>query len=181
MNKKVDEGQPVNGQKNPDAVALGKLGGLKGGNARAAKLSGEERSQIAKQGAAARWDKTKDNQPKTNPAMNEQIEKDRKFNELRRQYLTREITLEALLKQIPETGEVLLILMRDDGTFACLTGKWARYTNNDDASGCDLHTWIPARYWKPSLRQAIVYTLNKLHKEKNNLLFEDSDGEDLGA
>lgn len=41
--------------KNPAAVALGRLGGLKGGKARAAKLTAEERSAIAKRAAAARW------------------------------------------------------------------------------------------------------------------------------
>jgi hypothetical protein len=37
------------------AVALGRLGGLKGGAARASKLSKERREEIAKAGAAARW------------------------------------------------------------------------------------------------------------------------------
>ena len=41
--------------KNVAAVALGKLGGKKGGAARAAKLSPEERSQIARTAALARW------------------------------------------------------------------------------------------------------------------------------
>lgn len=41
--------------KNPAAVALGRLGGLKGGNARAAKLSAKRRSDIAKKAAKARW------------------------------------------------------------------------------------------------------------------------------
>lgn len=41
--------------KNPAAVALGKLGGEKGGAARAAKLSPKKRKQIAQMGAAARW------------------------------------------------------------------------------------------------------------------------------
>jgi len=41
--------------KNPAAVALGRLGGLKGGRARAAKLSAAERSESAKKAAAARW------------------------------------------------------------------------------------------------------------------------------
>jgi hypothetical protein len=41
--------------KNPAAVALGKLGGLKGGPARAAKLSSQERSAIAKKAAQSRW------------------------------------------------------------------------------------------------------------------------------
>jgi hypothetical protein len=43
--------------KNPAAVALGRLGGLKGGKARAAKLSKKERSEIAKKAAQARWNK----------------------------------------------------------------------------------------------------------------------------
>ncbi|MEY2509734.1 MAG: hypothetical protein QOE26_497 [Verrucomicrobiota bacterium] len=42
-------------KKNPAAVALGKLGGSKGGKARAANLSPEERKAIAKLGAHARW------------------------------------------------------------------------------------------------------------------------------
>ena len=44
--------------KNPAAVALGRLGGLKGGKARAASLSGERRSETAKKAAKARWGKT---------------------------------------------------------------------------------------------------------------------------
>src|SRR4051812_10663645 len=40
--------------KNPHAVALGRLGGAKGGPARAKALSARRRSQIAKRGAAAR-------------------------------------------------------------------------------------------------------------------------------
>jgi hypothetical protein len=45
--------------KNPAAVALGKLGGLKGGAARAAALSTERRKEIAEKAARARW-KTRD-------------------------------------------------------------------------------------------------------------------------
>jgi hypothetical protein len=41
--------------KNPAAVALGKLGGAKGGKARAAALSPKKRSAIAKKAARARW------------------------------------------------------------------------------------------------------------------------------
>ena len=44
--------------KNPNAVALGKLGGLKGGKARAEKLTPEQRSEIARKAAKARWEKT---------------------------------------------------------------------------------------------------------------------------
>jgi hypothetical protein len=43
--------------KNPAAVGLGRLSGLKGGRARAAKLTPEERSAIARKAAAARWTK----------------------------------------------------------------------------------------------------------------------------
>jgi len=42
-------------RKNPAAVALGRLGGLKGGKARAGKLSAEERKKIAQKAAKARW------------------------------------------------------------------------------------------------------------------------------
>jgi len=42
-------------QKNPAAVMLGRKGGLKGGKARAEKLSAKERSEIAKKAANARW------------------------------------------------------------------------------------------------------------------------------
>jgi len=41
--------------KNPAAVALGRLGGLKGGKARAAALSKKRRIQIARQAASKRW------------------------------------------------------------------------------------------------------------------------------
>jgi hypothetical protein len=47
------------GQKNPAAVALGRLGGLKGGKARAGALSARQRKMIAKKAAASRWNKRK--------------------------------------------------------------------------------------------------------------------------
>lgn len=43
-------------KKNAAAVALGRLGGLKGGNARAASLSPLERKEIARKGAQKRWE-----------------------------------------------------------------------------------------------------------------------------
>jgi hypothetical protein len=43
-------------EKNPAAVALGRLGGLKGGKARAIKLSAKKRSEIARKAAQARWE-----------------------------------------------------------------------------------------------------------------------------
>ena len=46
-------------EKNPAAVALGRLGGLKGGKARAAKLSPLKRKQIASRAAKTRWQNTK--------------------------------------------------------------------------------------------------------------------------
>lgn len=43
--------------KNPAAVELGRKGGLKGGKARAAKMTPEQRSESAKRAAAGRWGK----------------------------------------------------------------------------------------------------------------------------
>jgi hypothetical protein len=55
--EKFDPAKEVDPSKNPHAVALGKLGGLKGGTARAASLTPAKRSQIAAKAAKARWDK----------------------------------------------------------------------------------------------------------------------------
>jgi len=44
-------------RKNPAAVALGRKGGKKGGPARAAKMSPEERRESARRAAQARWQK----------------------------------------------------------------------------------------------------------------------------
>ena len=46
-------------EKNPAAVALGRLGGLKGGKARKDKLSPERRKEIAQKAAQKRWNKDK--------------------------------------------------------------------------------------------------------------------------
>jgi hypothetical protein len=51
--------KPIDADKNPHAVALGRLGGLKGGAARAAALPATKRSQIAAKAAAKRWEKKK--------------------------------------------------------------------------------------------------------------------------
>jgi hypothetical protein len=45
--------------KNPHAVALGKLGGSKGGKIRAAKLTPKQRSDIARKAVLARWERVK--------------------------------------------------------------------------------------------------------------------------
>ena len=42
-------------RKNPHAVALARLGARKGGLARAAKLTAQERREIARKAAEARW------------------------------------------------------------------------------------------------------------------------------
>jgi len=52
----IEEENPNKG-KDPSAVALGRKGGLKGGKARAAKLTPKQRSEIAKIAANARWKK----------------------------------------------------------------------------------------------------------------------------
>lgn len=46
-------------KKNPAAVMLGRLGGLKGGHARAAKMTPEERSESARKAVQARWEKAR--------------------------------------------------------------------------------------------------------------------------
>jgi hypothetical protein len=49
--------EPIPDTRNPHAVALGKLGGSKGGKARAKKLSARKRIEIAKKAARTRWGK----------------------------------------------------------------------------------------------------------------------------
>ena len=55
----IDENKEVTIAKNPAAVALGRLGGLKGGKARAESLTAKRRKEIAQKASAARW-KNKD-------------------------------------------------------------------------------------------------------------------------
>jgi len=55
----VEPEMPPHDGKNPAAVALGRLGGLKGGKARARKLSKKRRTEIAKKAAQQRWGKAK--------------------------------------------------------------------------------------------------------------------------
>jgi hypothetical protein len=49
---------PQDSTKNPHAIELGRLGGMKGGRARAEALSPEQRSEIAKKAARRRWDRS---------------------------------------------------------------------------------------------------------------------------
>jgi hypothetical protein len=51
--------EPAAGAKNPHAAALGRLGGLKGGPARAEALSPAQRRRIASRAARARWQKNR--------------------------------------------------------------------------------------------------------------------------
>ena len=46
--------EPVR-EKDPAAIARGRLGGVKGGKARATKLTAQQRSQSARRAAQARW------------------------------------------------------------------------------------------------------------------------------
>ena len=48
---------PPEGTKNPHAAALGRLGGVRGGKARAEALSAKRRKEIARNAALARWRK----------------------------------------------------------------------------------------------------------------------------
>ena len=53
----TEKHDPEAREKNPAAVALGRLGASKGGKARAAKLSAKKRAQIARRAANVRWEK----------------------------------------------------------------------------------------------------------------------------
>lgn len=53
----IEDTEPEKSEKNPAAVSLGRLGGLKGGKARAAKLTDERKSEIASKAATAKWTK----------------------------------------------------------------------------------------------------------------------------
>lgn len=59
----ADSDEPMD-TRNPAAVALGRLGGLKGGRARAKSLSAEARSKIAANAARARWSRAKESDEK---------------------------------------------------------------------------------------------------------------------
>ena len=61
------EATPDN-EKNPAAVALGRLGGLKGGKARAAKLSKKKRIEIARKAATARWKQLTESEQRSAPS-----------------------------------------------------------------------------------------------------------------
>ena len=52
-----EEPRPIDPNKNPAAVELGRLGGLKGGKARWRGISKKKRSEIARKAALARWHK----------------------------------------------------------------------------------------------------------------------------
>ena len=55
VDEATDDSPPIADGKDPAAVALGRRGGKKGGKARAARMSAEERSEAAKKAAEARW------------------------------------------------------------------------------------------------------------------------------
>lgn len=55
VDEATGEASPQESEKDPAAVALGRKGGLKGGKARAKKMSSEERTESARRAARARW------------------------------------------------------------------------------------------------------------------------------
>lgn len=58
VDQSTGQGEPEPADtRDPLAVELGRRGGLKGGKARAAKLTPERRSEIARRAARARWSK----------------------------------------------------------------------------------------------------------------------------
>ena len=57
--EKPEEAKPDDEGKNANAVALGKLGGAKGGRARAKNMTKKQRSEAARKAALARWRKSK--------------------------------------------------------------------------------------------------------------------------
>ncbi|HXW24608.1 MAG TPA: RNA-binding protein [Xanthobacteraceae bacterium] len=56
----AQEAPEASGSCDPHAVALGRRGGLKGGKARAQKLSAQKRAAIARKAAKARWSREPD-------------------------------------------------------------------------------------------------------------------------
>lgn len=58
----VGDASPVESTKNAAAVSLGRLGGLKGGKARAKSLTPERRREIAQNAAKARWERLREEQ-----------------------------------------------------------------------------------------------------------------------
>ena len=57
------EPEPEQPEKNETAVESGRRGGLIGGKARAEKLTSEQRSEIAREAAKARWNRSRNNPP----------------------------------------------------------------------------------------------------------------------
>lgn len=62
LDQVAPDASPPKAEKNPSAVSLGRLGGLKGGKARAEKLTAKRRSEIASKAAKARWKDAQDTQ-----------------------------------------------------------------------------------------------------------------------
>lgn len=61
--KESQDLEPTPGERHAAAVALGRLGGKKGGKARAAKMTPQERQESARKAARARWNKAKETDP----------------------------------------------------------------------------------------------------------------------
>jgi DNA-binding NarL/FixJ family response regulator len=91
-------------KKNAAAVALGRIGGLKGGKARAAALSPQERKEIARKGAKKRWENAA-KEKKANSTDESQ------FLLLKKQGLTVEQIGERMNKSPAQIAELILRLV----------------------------------------------------------------------
>lgn len=89
--------------KNIDAVALGRLGGLKGGKARALKLSKERRIEIAKYAAQKRWNKSSVN------SLNVENKNSLILEELQKEEIRIKFKIEELQKDINALKRVITL------------------------------------------------------------------------
>jgi DNA-binding NarL/FixJ family response regulator len=91
-------------KKNAAAVALGKMGGLKGGKARAASLSAEERKAIAQKAARKRWQKVAE-------AQKENTSEESQFLAYKKQGLTIQQIADRMGKSPAEISDLILRLI----------------------------------------------------------------------
>src|SRR5690242_17922168 len=99
MTQHTTEAAPADTGKNPHAVALGRLGGVKGGPARAKKLSPERRREIAQKAIAARWAKRAEGERVATTIEPQGLEREAAFfEEHRADYLARFPGLFVLIK-----------------------------------------------------------------------------------
>lgn len=196
--------------KNADAVALGRAGGLKGGPARAAKLSAARRSEIAKQAAEARW-KNKKTSPgggATNQApiplnliltrnvehslqstklymtVMEENDISQKLLDLFKLFKARMITVDEVIKRLADMRLYGTLIGDEPGRYAFVFNKYTIIS--EGKASTDVKIWFHGKHWKGSARAAIRFTIYEYIKELNEAAKEgaakfDSDFEDLGS